>query len=116
MYESLINIAIMECNPDKVLNWYDKQPRQKTVFSYGVDQDRIADATYQHAPERMVAFWIDRAEEYIAGAKPNAYHSAGSVKLLSICTKSSPAQALFSSERVPDQNFAAYSASIPASY
>jgi uncharacterized Zn finger protein len=71
----LIDIAIHEKDPERVLRWYDQ--RSKKQFGWvGVDEDRIASAIQTHAPDRAVAIWTDKAERLIAQVKPSAYEAA----------------------------------------
>jgi uncharacterized Zn finger protein len=43
---------------------------------YGVDEDAIATAVQDHAPDRAVAMWKNKAERLIAQVKPSAYQEA----------------------------------------
>ncbi|MBU4448654.1 MAG: hypothetical protein KKD99_08710, partial [Proteobacteria bacterium] len=75
LFGDLINIAILEKNPDQVLKWYDQRP--KGHFGWlGVDDDTIATAVQAHAPDRAVAIWENKAERLIAQVKPSAYQEA----------------------------------------
>jgi uncharacterized Zn finger protein len=75
LVEELINIAILEKKPDQVLKWYDQRPKDRFGW-YGVDEDAIAAAVQNHAPDRAVAIWQNKAERLIAQVKPSAYHKA----------------------------------------
>ncbi len=75
MIGDLINIAILEEKPDQVLRWYDQRPKNR-FGGYGVDGDAIATAIQDHAPDRAVAIWKDKAERLIAQVKPSAYQEA----------------------------------------
>jgi uncharacterized Zn finger protein len=71
----LIDIAILEKKPDQVLRWYDQRPKGR-FGGYGVDEDAIATAVQDHAPDRAVAMWKNKAERLIAQVKPSAYQEA----------------------------------------
>jgi uncharacterized Zn finger protein len=71
----LIDIAILEKKPDKVLRWYDQRPKGG-FGGYGVDEDAVATAVQDHAPDRAVAMWKNKAEGLIAQVKPSAYQEA----------------------------------------
>jgi len=71
----LIDIAIFEKKPDQVLRWYDQRPKQPFGW-YGMDEDRIASAVQEYAPERAVEMWKNKAEGLIAQVKPKAYQEA----------------------------------------
>ncbi|MBW2557807.1 MAG: hypothetical protein JRD69_03055 [Deltaproteobacteria bacterium] len=71
----LIDIAILEEKPDQVLHWYDQRPKDR-FGGYGVDEDVIATAIQDHAPDRAVAIWENKAERLIAQVKPSAYKDA----------------------------------------
>ena len=72
----LIGIALLENNPEQVLYWYDRLPKPP-YGGYGVDDDEIATAVRNHAPDRAVAIWQRKAERLIAQVKPRAYQEAG---------------------------------------
>jgi uncharacterized Zn finger protein len=75
LVEVLIEIAILEKNPEQVLRWYDLRP--DTHFGwYGVDEDTIALSVQDHAPDRAVDIWKNKAERLIAQVKPRAYRDA----------------------------------------
>jgi uncharacterized Zn finger protein len=76
MVSQLIEIAILEKNPECVLHWYDQLPRKRYGW-YGVDDNAIATAVQTHAPDRAVAIWKNKAERLIAQVKPKSYHEAG---------------------------------------
>jgi uncharacterized Zn finger protein len=76
MVRELIDLAILEKKPERVLHWYD-QLHPKKYGWYGVNLDAIAKAILSHAPERAVAIWKDKAERLIAQVKPKAYKEAG---------------------------------------
>ena len=75
LVEVLIEIAILEKNPEQVLRWYDLRP--DTHFGwYGVNEDTIALSVQDHAPDRAVDIWKNKAERLIAQVKPRAYRDA----------------------------------------
>jgi len=76
MVSELIEIAILEMKPERVLYWYDQLPKKRYGW-YGVDEDAIATAVQTHAPDRAVAIWKDKAERLIGQVKPKAYQEAG---------------------------------------
>jgi len=71
----LIDIAILEKKPDQVLRWYDQRPKDRFGW-YGVNEDAIATAIQDHAPDRAVEMWKNKAEGLIAQVKPKAYQEA----------------------------------------
>jgi uncharacterized Zn finger protein len=75
MINVLIDIAILEKEPEKVLFWYDQLQNNKRSW-VGVGDDRIAAAIRDHAPERSVSIWKTIAEDLINQAKPSAYEQA----------------------------------------
>ena len=75
MFYELIDIGILEKNPDQVLRWYDKLPKKRFGW-HDIDEDEIAAAVQTHAPDRAVAIWKDYAERLIAEVKPSAYQDA----------------------------------------
>ncbi|UCF90573.1 MAG: SWIM zinc finger domain-containing protein [Desulfobacterales bacterium] len=76
MVTDLIELAILEKKPERVLYWYDRLPK-KRYGGYGVDEDEVATAVQTHAPDRAVAIWKNKAERLIAQVKPKAYQEAG---------------------------------------
>jgi uncharacterized Zn finger protein len=76
LVSELIEMAILEKTPERVLYWYDRLPKKQYGW-YGVDDDAIATAVQTHAPDRAVAIWKNKAERLIAQVKPNAYKEAG---------------------------------------
>jgi uncharacterized Zn finger protein len=76
MLETLVDIAILEKDPERVLHWYDRLSQRK-YGGYGVDKDRIAEAVKTHSPDRSVAIWKNKAEDLISQVKPSAYQEAG---------------------------------------
>lgn len=73
--ENLIDIAILEKDPARVLHWYDQLPKKRFGW-YGFDKDRIAEAVKTHAPDRAVAIWKKKAEDLIDRVQPRAYQEA----------------------------------------
>ena len=70
--EELIDIAIYEKQPEKVLHWYDQRPKQR-YFWFGSNDDKIATAVKDRFPDRAVDIWKSMAEEQIDQVKPKAY-------------------------------------------
>ena len=77
MTNVLIDIAILEKKPEKVLFWYDQLQNNKRSW-VGVGDDRIATAIEDYAPERSVSIWKTIAEGLINQTKPSAYEQAAS--------------------------------------
>jgi uncharacterized Zn finger protein len=75
LLEALIDIAILEKKPESVLRWYDQRPKQR-FMAYGIDDNAVATAVQDHAPDRAVAIWKEKAERLIAVVKPSAYQEA----------------------------------------
>jgi len=76
MVSELIEMAILEKKPDRVLYWYDQLPK-KRYGCYGVDDEEVAKAVQTHAPDRAVSIWKRKAERLIVQVKPKAYQEAG---------------------------------------
>ena len=74
--EVLIDIAIHEKNPERVLFWYDQQLENHKQGWSGVDDDKVAKAIQDYAPERSVSIWKAMAEALIAHTEPKAYGQA----------------------------------------
>jgi uncharacterized Zn finger protein len=75
MANVLIEIAISEKKPEKVLYWYDQlQNNRRGWISIG--DDRIAAAIQDYAPARAVSLWKTIAENLIHQTKPSAYEQA----------------------------------------
>jgi uncharacterized Zn finger protein len=75
MFGTLIDIAILEKNPEQVLAWYDKIP--KNNYGWGsAGLDKIATAIQSYAPDRAVSMWKKMAENLIAHVNPKAYQEA----------------------------------------
>jgi len=77
MTNVLIDIAILEKQPEKVLHWYGQLQKNKHSW-VGVGDDRIAVAIKDYAPERSVSIWKTIAESLINQTKPSAYEQAAS--------------------------------------
>jgi uncharacterized Zn finger protein len=71
----LIEIAIEEKDPERVLYWYDRRPKRRAGW-LDLDEDRIAEAIETYAPDRALAIWRSRAENLIAQVSPRAYDAA----------------------------------------
>jgi len=77
MTDILINIAILEKQPDRVLFWHDQSQINRHSW-VGIGDDKIATAIKEYAPERSVAIWKTIAEGLINQTKPSAYEQAAS--------------------------------------
>jgi len=75
MASVLIDIAILEKKPERVLFWYDKFQKGKKRRA-GVNDNKIAVAIQDFAPERAVSIWKTMAESLIDRVKPSAYEQA----------------------------------------
>jgi uncharacterized Zn finger protein len=75
MIGDLIDIAILEKNPDRILHWYDQRLKQR-YRGYALDEDRIAVSVQDYVPERAVEIWKRVAERLIAQVNPKAYREA----------------------------------------
>lgn len=75
LVEELIDIAIYEKDPERVLYWYDRRPKSRFGRLW-VNEDRIAEAVEAYAPDRAVTIWRNKAENLIAQTKPRAYEEA----------------------------------------
>ena len=75
MIDVLIDIAILEKEPDRVLFWYDQSQKNRRSW-VGIGDDRIATAIQDHAPERSVIIWKTIAGNLINQTKPSAYEQA----------------------------------------
>ena len=73
----LIDIAIQEKKPDQVLSWYDQVQKKRSRWS-SINDDEIAVALQNYAPERAIAIWKRMAESLINQVKPSAYEQAAS--------------------------------------
>ncbi|MGM0787964.1 MAG: SWIM zinc finger family protein [Thermodesulfobacteriota bacterium] len=76
MAGKLIEIALLEEDPERVLYWYDRLPKKEYGWP-GVDDNEVAEAVKTHAPDRAVSIWQRKAEQLIAQVKPKAYQQAG---------------------------------------
>ena len=76
MITHLIQLAILEKKPERILHWYDALLKTR-YGGYGVDDNEIATAVQTYAPDRAAAIWKGKAERLIAQVKPQAYHEAG---------------------------------------
>lgn len=70
----LIDIAILEKKPERILFWYD-QLNTKGIWG-GVNENNVAEAIQDFAPERAVSIWKKFAESLINRTKPSAYEQA----------------------------------------
>lgn len=75
MIQELIEVALFEKDPEKILFWYDRLPEKRYLFR-GTFEDRVADSVAKYAPERAVTIWKRMAEREIAQVKPKAYQVA----------------------------------------
>lgn len=75
MFDDLIDIAIMEKKPDRVLYWYN-QISEEQMERYAVDEDAVAAAIEIQAPKRAVSIWLSKAERLIEQVKHSAYQEA----------------------------------------
>jgi uncharacterized Zn finger protein len=71
----LIDIAILEKQPDRVLFWYDRSLNNKRNW-IGVRDEKIAAAIQDYAPERSFIILKTIAEGLINQTKPSAYEQA----------------------------------------
>jgi uncharacterized Zn finger protein len=77
----LIDIAIDEKQPDRVLHWYDQRKPTTAGSAYSwrygwFDEDRIAQAVVDAYPDRAIAMWKEIAEAQIAQTQVRAYETA----------------------------------------
>ncbi len=75
MFSVLIDIAIHDKDPERVLRWYDEWSGKRSGW-LGIDEDRIASAIETYAPDRAVAMWRNKAEGLIAQVNASAYDEA----------------------------------------
>ncbi len=74
---TLIDIAIAEKDPRKVLHWYDQQKPNSFNWGWGSSiEERVAKAVVDEYPDRAIAIWKKLAENLIAQTKPKAYQEA----------------------------------------
>jgi uncharacterized Zn finger protein len=75
--DTLIDIAIAEKDPIKVLHWYDRKKSNRFDWGWGSSQDvRVAQAVVNDYPDRAIAIWKKQAENLVAQTKPRAYEEA----------------------------------------
>ncbi len=58
-----------------MLHWYDQCSQKQ--FAYRINENEIATAIVDYAPDRAVVIWKNKAERMIAQVKPSAYQEAG---------------------------------------
>jgi uncharacterized Zn finger protein len=75
LVEKLIDIAILEKDPDQIIHWYDRLPKQE-FFWRGSIGERVAAAVKETHPDRTIAIWKSLAERLIQETKPRAYREA----------------------------------------
>ena len=74
---TLIDIAIAEKRPDKVIHWYDQRKNQKSGGWWSeFQEDKIAKALADDYPDRAVDIWKKLTANLIAQVKPKAYEKA----------------------------------------
>ncbi len=71
----LIDVAISDNEPDRVLYWYDRKTENRSGFFYG-NNSRIAEAVLSYAPERAASIWKRMAEAQIDKVNASAYETA----------------------------------------
>jgi uncharacterized Zn finger protein len=76
MFGVLIEIAISEKDPERVLYWYDRRSQSRSGW-WGIDDGQVASAIETYAPDRAVAIWRGKAERAIAQVNAGAYEEAG---------------------------------------
>jgi uncharacterized Zn finger protein len=69
-YDVLIGLAIEENRPQDVLHWYDRRGGRQR------DDDPIACAIVEVAPDRAIEIWRRSVDAQIAHTKPRAYEVA----------------------------------------
>jgi uncharacterized Zn finger protein len=75
LIEKLIGIAIYEKDPDRIIHWYDRLPKQGFIWRGSIGE-RVAAAVKDTHPERTIAIWKALAERLIQETKPRAYRDA----------------------------------------
>lgn len=76
---TLIDIAIADKEPAKVLYWYDRSTPNSISWGWGSSRDeQVAKAVVDEYPDRAIAIWKKLAENLIALTKPRAYEEAAS--------------------------------------
>jgi uncharacterized Zn finger protein len=76
LVDALIEIAIQEKDPERVLYWYDRRPEHPSDGLW-IEEDWIAAAIQTYAPGRAIAIWQRKAENLIAHVNPRSYDEAG---------------------------------------
>ena len=71
----MIDIAILEKDPDQIIHWYDRLPKQGFIWRGSIGA-RVAAAVKDTHPERTIAVWKALAERLIQETKPRAYREA----------------------------------------
>jgi uncharacterized Zn finger protein len=75
--DTLIDIAISEKDPKRILYWYDQQKPNRHSWGWGSSQDvQVAKAVVDDYPDRAIAIWKRIAEHLIAETKPKSYEAA----------------------------------------
>ncbi|MFH0787323.1 MAG: SWIM zinc finger family protein [Pseudomonadota bacterium] len=77
--DTLIDIAISEKDPEKILYWYDQQKPKRLNWGWGLDSSQdvqVAKAVVDQYPDRAIAIWKKIAENLIAETKPKSYEAA----------------------------------------
>ena len=75
LIEKLIGIAIYEKDPDRIIHWYDRLPKQAFIWRGSIGE-RVAAAVKDTHPDRTIAIWKSLAERLIQETKPRAYREA----------------------------------------
>jgi uncharacterized Zn finger protein len=75
LIQKLISIAIFEKDPDRIIHWYDRLPKQGFIWRGSIGE-RVAAAVKDTHPERTIAIWKALAERLIQETKPKAYREA----------------------------------------
>ncbi|MGE5294354.1 MAG: hypothetical protein ACM3VT_05960, partial [Solirubrobacterales bacterium] len=76
LFDVLIEIAVREKDPERVLQWYDQRQKKQGPRWSSFEEDHIASAVEHYAPDRAVAIWQRMAERLIAQVSPGAYEEA----------------------------------------
>jgi len=75
MTSILIDIAILEKKPEQIIFWYDRLHTKGGIWG-GINENKVAVAIQDFAPERAVSIWKMLAESLINQTKPSAYEQA----------------------------------------
>ena len=75
-YHALIDIACDEKNPDEVLKWYDRRPRNSYDAYWGGQEDKIAQSVAATHPDRAVDIWKHLAERHTDPMRGQQYDTA----------------------------------------